>query len=312
MSAGVTGVCADRLVSVVVPTRDRIQLMHQAVRAVVTQDCDEPIECIVVFDQSEPVPIDIALPPGRSVRTIVNDRTPGLAGGRNAGILAATGRYVAFCDDDDEWLPSRLRHQFQLLRRHPDVAAVACGIKVVYGDRVIDRLPPTEPLTFDHLLVDRHMEVNPCTVLVDRQHLIDHVGLVDETIPGSYGEDYEWLLRLTRTTVVPSVPLPLVIINWHTGSFFADRYRTVLAALHYLLARHPELAGSKRGFARIAGQIAFAHAMLGERATALRWVGRTLAASIREKRAYAAFAVATRVVSGQRVIAMAHSRGRGI
>jgi hypothetical protein len=156
------------------------------------------------------------------------------------------------------------------------------------------------------------MEVNPCTVLVDLQHVLDHVGLVDEAIPGGYGEDYEWLLRLTRTTAIPSVPLALVTINWHTGSFFSDRYRTIVAALEYVLERHPEIASSKRGFARIAGQIAFAHAMLGERISALRWVGRTLAASVLERRAYVALVVAARLVSGQRVLAMAHARGRGI
>ena len=312
MNAGPWGGPADRLVSVVVPTRDRVDLLHQAIRAVVGQDCAEPIECIVVFDQSEPVPIEVDLPPGRTIRTIVNDRTPGLAGGRNTGMFAATGKYLAFCDDDDEWLPSRLRLQFELLRSRPDVSAVACGIRVVYGDKVIERLPPAEPLTFEQLVVDRHMEVNPCTVLVDRRHVFERVGLVDEAIPGGYGEDYEWLLRLTRTTDIPSVPLPLVTINWHTGSFFADRYRTIVAALEYVLELHPEIAGSKRGFARIAGQIAFAHAMLGERIAALRWVGRTLGSHVLERRAYVALIVAARLVSGQRVLAMAHARGRGI
>ena len=70
-----------------------------------------------MYDQSEP---DLSLEVGRSaprVRVITNTRTPGLAGARNTGILDATGDLVAFCDDDDEWLPGKLAAQVEALRR---------------------------------------------------------------------------------------------------------------------------------------------------------------------------------------------------
>ena len=48
---------------------------------------------------------------GDRVLVISNDRKPGLAGARNCGILATKPSYVAFCDDDDRWLPGKLRAQ---------------------------------------------------------------------------------------------------------------------------------------------------------------------------------------------------------
>src|SRR5687768_6128571 len=92
-------------VSVVVPTRERPRLLVRAVASIMSQRYDGEIECLVVFDQSDPSLPAIDVPAGCTLRAIANDRTPGPSGARNAGVLAAQGDIVAFCDDDDEWLP---------------------------------------------------------------------------------------------------------------------------------------------------------------------------------------------------------------
>src|ERR687896_474684 len=48
--------------------------------------------------------------------------------------------------------------------------------------------------------------------------------LVDEEIPGGYGEDYEWLLRSSRRAPIIAVKDPLVRAHWHPKSFFSDRW----------------------------------------------------------------------------------------
>ena len=53
------------------------------------------------------------------------------------------------------------------------------------------------------------------------------------------------------------------MIHWHQSSFFADRWRTIISALTYLVDKHRELQQEPSGLARIYGQIAFAHAALG-------------------------------------------------
>ena len=85
-----TGTAAQPSISVVIATRDRPELLRRAVRAVVDQTYDGPIECVVVFDQ---VPLDDQPRHGDAGAhrpcAITNTRTPGLAGARNAGIDAA-------------------------------------------------------------------------------------------------------------------------------------------------------------------------------------------------------------------------------
>jgi glycosyltransferase involved in cell wall biosynthesis len=89
------------LVSVVVPIRDRPALLKRAVAAVLGQNYSGNFECVVVFDHSPPrLPEGFTVPPGRSLRVVSNQRTPGLAGARNTGITVARGEFVAQCEDD--------------------------------------------------------------------------------------------------------------------------------------------------------------------------------------------------------------------
>ena len=90
--------------------------------------------------------------------------------------------------------------------------------------------------------------------------LLTSIGLVDEQIPGSYGEDYDWLLRAARRRPIVAVEQPLVEVYWHWQSFFAERWEAIADALAYLLGKHPELRADRQGLARIQGQIAFAQA----------------------------------------------------
>jgi glycosyltransferase involved in cell wall biosynthesis len=299
-------------VSVVIPTRDRPELLVRAIRSVVDQAYAGEIECVAVFDQSEPHEVDVQLATRRVLRVIRNDRTPGLAGARNAGVLIAKGELVAFCDDDDEWLPGKLAAQVEVFRANPMAVTVACGIVVRYGDREVRRVPPAGPVVLQQLLRDRLMEINPCTILVRREAMLRPVGLVDEDIPGGYSEDYEWLLRAAAVAPIMIVRRPLVRINWHTSSFFAARWRTIIQALIYLLDKHPELAGDRAGRARIQSQIAFAHAALGEGGAAREWAARGLRRNWRDPRCYAALAVSTGFISAERVVHLAHSIGRGV
>jgi glycosyltransferase involved in cell wall biosynthesis len=299
-------------VSVVVPTRDRPHLLGRAVRNILNQRYPGHVECIVVFDQTAPQMPSIEALPGRSVRTATNRRVPGLAGARNTGALLAENDLVAFCDDDDNWLPDKLRLQVDALRAHPGRAVATCGLFIQYGHRTIRRLPPSPEITLSQLLRSRVMEVHPSTILVRRSELLRSIGLVDEAIPGSYAEDYEWLLRAARHAPLVAVARPLVTIRWHRSSWFEKRWVTISAALSYLLEKHPDLSRELHGYARICGQIAFAHAASGNAPEARKWSARAISANWHEPRSYLALAVSLGLIRGETLLRIAHTWGRGI
>jgi glycosyltransferase involved in cell wall biosynthesis len=298
-------------VSVVVATHDRPRLLAKAVDAVLAQDYAGPVECVVVFDQAEPDLTLARADPARSVVVVSNDRTPGLAGARNAGAVASSGELLAFCDDDDEWLPAKLGRQVDRLRE-TGADVVVAGIHVDHGEKTTTRVPRPEDMTLTELLRRRVMEAHPSTVVVRREAFFDKIGLVDEEIPGSYGEDYDWMLRAAAAGPIAVVSEPLVTVLWGQTSHFNRRWRTISDALQYLLRKHPGFADDPRGLARVQGQIAFAHAALGERPQARAWALRALRGSWRERRAYLALLVSLRVLSADRVLRLAHATGRGI
>jgi len=301
-------------VSAIVATRDRPVLLRRAIRSILEQRYEGPLQCVVVFDQSEPDDL-VDLRPDVEARSLVairNDRTPGLAGARNAGAVAATGELLAFCDDDDEWLPDKLRRQVEALLAAPGAAVVTSGIEVVSEGRASVRRPAADRIPREHLLRSRATEVHPSTIVVRRDAFLDGIGLVDEAIPGSYGEDYEWLLRAAARAPLVAVSEPLVRVHWHPTSFFADRWATIARSIAYLIETHPEVILDRGNRARLYGRLAFAEAASGRARAAVGWAGRSLFASPLELRPWLALAVAAHLASPASVQRLANRRGRGI
>jgi glycosyltransferase involved in cell wall biosynthesis len=299
-------------VSVVVATRHRPELLRRAVSSILGQDYPGVVECVVVFDQSEP---DLGwgeLEGRRRLRCTSNRRSPGLAGARNTGVMLAEGELVAFCDDDDAWLPTKLSEQVARLAEDPEAAVAGCGILIESEGRTHPRVPPTDRIVLGQLLRSRVMELHPSTLLVRRRALLDGIGLVDEAIPGSYAEDYEWLLRAARTGPILAVRKPLVRVRWHPHSYFSEQWQTIIAACRYLLDKHPELRSEPHGLARIYGKLALAHAASGQGRAARRWGRRSLALDPWNRHAWVAWLVSLHLVRVETVRRVAGRAGRGL
>ncbi len=307
-------------VSAVVCTRDRPKLLLRAVRSLLDQDYPGHLEVVVVFDRQNPVPLDLG--PGdtrtagpRSLRVLTNARRPGLAGARNTGIAAATGLLLAFCDDDDAWAPGKLTAQVDLLRRHPEAVLAATGITIHTEDDVVQRSCPRTVLDHAAFLASRWAEVHPSSYLLFRADLVEgtgRIGPVDEHVPQSYGEDYELLLRATRHGPVVTVPDCLTHIYWNRPSYFSMRWEAIGDGLSYLLEQFPEFAQDRRGRGRVRGQVAFARAAAGRRTEALRWAGAALSDDPRQLRAWAAVAVALRLVGPKPLVERVQATGKGL
>lgn len=138
------------------------------------------------------------------------------------------------------------------------------------------------------------------------------VGPVDEDLPASYGEDYDLLLRATRFGNVFSVPESLILVLWDRPSFFAGKWQNIAAGLTYLLQKFPEFERSPKGTARIAGQIAFVHAALGNRKEAFAYARATLSRNPLQLRAWASLPVALGIVKPQTLLKAVEKTGRGL
>ena len=300
------------MVDVVIATSGgRPALLAEAVASVAAQDYRGVVATTVVYDTpGDPeTPVDTVSAGQRPVLWI-RSTGHGLAAARNAGVAATTAAWVAFLDDDDLWFPEKLTAQ--MAGATPDASLIGCGIEILDAHGAITGRPaPKTVVTRRDLLADRIMELHPSTFLL-RRTAFDAIGGVDESIPGGYGEDYDFLLRMASLGPITCVERPLARIRWTGGSYFFSRWQTIVAALRHLLAAHPDFASVPHGEARILGQIAFAEAAMGQRRAALRTAAAAARRNPRERRALLAAAVALRVVSAERVQAWLHQRGRGI
>ncbi|MCO5972834.1 glycosyltransferase family 2 protein [Actinoallomurus soli] len=294
-------------VGVVIPTHNRPRLLRKAIESVLAQDYDGSVRVVVVYDRAEPDP-SLA---GDRVEVIANTRTPGLPGSRNTGILALDTDLVASCDDDDVWLPGKLAAQVAALETEPEAVLASCGILVAFDGRELPRLAGADRVGFDDLVGDRVVSVHSSTYVARREALID-IGMVDETIPGGQGEDWDLALRAARRHPIVNVDRPYVRVLFGQTSYYAQAWETKVEALRWFLDRYPEIGRSPEAAARVYGQIAFGCATIGRRREAVRWAGRAMRANWKERRVPFALAVASGAVSGKRVLLTLHARGRGI
>jgi len=66
----------------------------------------------------------------QTIRLVANG---GCSIARNAGFRKSRGEFVSFLDSDDEWVPTKLQKQLQLMQRSSDVGVVNCGIIILDG-----------------------------------------------------------------------------------------------------------------------------------------------------------------------------------
>lgn len=253
------------IVSVIIPTRHRPESLARAVGSVFRQDYPGEIECIVVHDRTPRVDVPVPDAAGRQLVLVDNERGPGVSGARNTGILRARGDFVALCDDDDEWLPAKVRLQVDRLERDGAHWAT-CGATYHVGRRSFVRLPRAQ-VTHDDVVRSAVACIRPsCWML--RRSSVGQVGLMDEAFESA--EDQDWMLRATHLGPVEGVTEPLAILNLHFGSWFATNWERRMAGIDRLVATHAEFAEVPRRLAQLKAASAFSCAAAGRRREARR------------------------------------------
>ena len=168
-------------VSVIVTTYNRSSLLLETIDSVFTQSMTD-YELIVVNDGStddtaavlEPLVAD-----GRIRYT--QQPNQGISAARNAGFSQARGKYIAYLDDDDLFVPQKLEWQVQFLEGNPEFECVA-GARELFGRENVVFVPPSDRVRFKDLFAGCHIGT-PGQALM-RKKALDEIVAADRSFRG--------------------------------------------------------------------------------------------------------------------------------
>jgi len=236
------------LVSVIIPTYKRDpDTVLRSVKSVLNQTY-ENIEVIVVDDSPSDFvhrdEVRSVLEDLRDSRLIYirHDRNMGANQARNTGIMRSTGEYVAFLDDDDEWMPEKLECLIPLFT--DGVGLVYSGSYSVSGDTVKlrDMSLARSGYVFDALM--EYNFIGSTSFAIIKKECFEKCGTFLTGLASN--QDWELYLRIARSYKVEFTPKPLVRYYKHESERISTNpqkklqgYGAMLDIYKDYLSRHP-------------------------------------------------------------------------
>lgn len=195
----------DPQISVIIPAYKCAATLCGAIDSALSQDVS--LEVLVVNDCS-PEDLDGVMERYREDDRVIylkNDRNLGASSSRNRGVLLARGKYVAFLDADDCWMPGKLRKQMKAIHRTGAVlCATARELMNPAGEATGWIIPVKEHITYRELL--KHNSISCSSVLVRRD--------VAREYPMNHEDSHEdyimWLQILKKYEYAVGINEPLL------------------------------------------------------------------------------------------------------
>lgn len=236
------------MITAVITTYKReTEMVFRALNSVLQQTLND-IEVIVVDDSPCDYPFreDVKkmvlsqkqLHPRRNIRIIQHEKNLGACAARNTGLEVAKGDYIAFLDDDDEWVPEKLEKQISLMS-DPNVGLVYCG-HYLQDDRTGKRIKVrTECFHGDVFkkLLD-HNFIGSTSFPVIRTETIKEAGGFDIMMKSA--QDYDMWLRIAKRHIIEYIDEPLVIYHTHAGEQITSNPQKKIDGLNRINEKYQE------------------------------------------------------------------------
>jgi len=227
------------LVSVIIPAYNQERFIGEAIESILSQSMRD-FEILVIDDGSRDRTKGVVLAFRDKVRYFFQPNK-GAGAARNAGLERAKGRFIAFLDADDMWLPGKLELQLDVMESSPEVGVAYGAIIVMYEnswrhERVI-RSP--HELSLEEMLLEN--PVHTSTVLI-RREWFETAGVFDESLIRC--QDWEMWFRLRiQGCQFRYIDEVLAKVRFHDSNSTRD-HESVKRSMFLLLDRvsnHPKL-----------------------------------------------------------------------
>lgn len=202
-------------VSVVIPTYNRPLLLERAIRSVLGQSFMD-LELIVVQNGRVEASKELVqgyIGRGFPVRYIY-DPVPDPVNARNTGIREAKGDYIAFLDDDDEWLPEKLAKQVAVLDKDPSIGLAGCQAPIFLDEKRSTHMMRKHSgfISFKRFLISGCV-IRSLSCVIIRRDFFERFGGFRQDLP--IANDYELYFRILQSYRIYMLPDELVRYHRH-------------------------------------------------------------------------------------------------
>ncbi len=223
-------------VSVIMPTYNRPDLLKKAIGSVLNQTYQD-FELIVVDDCPEKPAEDIIRAfNNEKIVYIKQDRNRGGAAARNLGIKNAKGEFIAFLDDDDEWLPEKLQVQMEKFEKtSKDIGFCFSAVKNIYDNQERISFVP-DGIADYHKLAMRRLKGFLTVTLIIKKQVFGEIGYFDENFPSHQEPDL--MIRVTSKYKGLGINKPLVLVNMKAHNQIGASLKRRIAGRDMILKKH--------------------------------------------------------------------------
>ena len=234
------------LVTAIITTHNRLELLKRAIESIQNQTYQN-IELIVVDDASDDGTKEYCSNLSVKYIYIPKDECAGSNHARNIGLRYANGLFIAYCDDDDYWLPTKIEKQVELIQ-HKECDFVHCAYRkelvnpngsVSYSD--------CSPADYSEGDVSKaslcHILTLTSTVLFRKSAVIEAGGF-DEALKA--WQETELIIRIAQHSKTYFVREPLVVYRVDTSDTqrLTNKYFNWKLSVKYIHKKHKKLYAS--------------------------------------------------------------------
>lgn len=223
-------------VSIVIPTYNRAKAVHATVLSVLAQTYRN-FELIVVNDAStDTTEEDLKQITDPRLIIITNKKNQGSGGARNTGIKSARGKWIAFLDHDDQWMPNKLVRQLYYMENiATDCPASVTDYLLLTTRQNWVKRRSSKVSNHDWLMLTG-TGLSMGSTMMARRDVFETIGVFDPQDPdtGNRTEDWDWFLRYRRQFKLAVVPEILTFYHGpHRAKFDVER-----SAIRYIWNKH--------------------------------------------------------------------------
>lgn len=214
----------DPLISIIIPTQNRYQLLAKALNSACNQTYQN-IEIIVIDDASRDETsqyVSNLRLTDRRVTLIKNTTPVGGAKARNMGLAESRGEFIAFLDDDDEWFPEKLAIQSKALQVNPDCVAISCGFEIIYPSGKIKTKIPKSSVSIQDLYSCNFL--GGASMLFCRAEVLKKINGFDPLLKSC--QDWDLWVRLAKQGRILVSHQLLVKYTLHAGERITTNFRS--------------------------------------------------------------------------------------